>query len=422
MEADNHRLDALIATQQEISAMGLNLDAILNLVVKRAQELSHAEGVVVQIIENDELILQAAAGLVVPQLNTPIKLEDKSLSGQSYLKGQLLYCEDTETDDRVARSLWQQTGIRSILVAPIPLASGEVGGVLQVISRKVTAFSKSDIQSVQFLAGLTGLVIRQVREALISRELEKELARHTLREAELQLSLSREKELYRNTNQFISLISHDFRTPLTAIQSSTELLQYYADRFTPEKKAEIYERVHSSVRYLTELLDNIALIGKHSVGKLQFQPEPISPEDLCKSLVSEIEPAGTSQPRLVYTGPTENNYLLLDKNLTRLILWHLLNNALKYSPQDAPVELNLAIESEAVVFTVKDRGIGIPAQDQAKIFDIFFRGSNVPNVRGSGIGLTIVRNCLVLHGGSIKLTSEAGQGTAFTVRLPTTPS
>lgn len=418
MEAKNQRLDIVIATQQEINGMEFNLDAILDLVAKRAQEVSNADGATVEIAEDDELVFQAA-GLGASCLNTRLKL-DTGFSGQSYLNGQILYCEDTETDERVNRALCRQQGVRSILEVPLPLANGEVAGVLKVFARKVAAFNNQDIQSLQILAGLTGTAIRQVREAELNRELKAELARRDLLETELQAALLKEKDLYQNTNQFISLISHDFRTPLTSIQSSTELLQYYSDRFTTEKKAEIYERVHSSVRHLTELLDNIALIGKARVGKLGFQPEFISPEDLCKSLFSEIETAGTSQPRLKYTGPAQTHNLLLDKNLTRLILWHLLNNALKYSPEDTQVELIMISEAEEAVFTVKDQGIGIPAQDRPRIFEVFFRGSNVSNVRGSGMGLAIVRYCLELHGGSLDLTSEAGQGSVFTVRLPTT--
>lgn len=417
MEAENRWLETVISTQQEITGKELNFEAILDLVARRAHELSSADGATVEIAEDDELVFKAATGLCSPHLNYRFKL-DEGISGQSYLNGQLLYCEDAETDDRVNRPLCLASGLRSILVVPLPLPNGEVAGVLKVFSQKVAAFNNQDIQSLQLLAGFLGMAIRQVREAALNRELVAEIARRDLLEAELQAALLKEKDLYQNTNQFISLISHDFRTPLTAIQSSTELLQFYSERFSPQKKVEIYERVHSSVRHLTELLDNIAMVGKARLGKLQFKPQPISPEDLCKSLVSEIEPTGTSPHRLVYTGPAENNYFFLDKNLIHLLLWHLLNNALKYSPEDAPVELNLVYQPGAVVFSVKDQGIGIPEQDQSRIYEVFFRGSNVSNVRGSGMGLTIVQYCLELHGGSIALTSQADQGATITVTLP----
>ncbi|MBN9391219.1 MAG: GAF domain-containing sensor histidine kinase [Chloroflexi bacterium] len=407
----------MLATQREIAGQDFNLNASLDLVTSRAHELSLADGASIELVENDELTLKTATGLLVPYLYSKYKFA-QGISGQCYLNNKAYYCEDAETDERVDRTLCRQVDIRSVLVVPLVWSSKVVWGVLKVVSRQANAFSQEDVQFLQIMAGIAAMVLCQDRQIHTKRALVSELAQHTKLQEELLQNLTKEKELRLNTSQFISLISHDFRTPLTAIQSSTELLQYYSERFSAEKKAEIYERVHSSVRHLTEMLDNIALIGKARVDKIVFQPEPISPGDLCKSLLSEFEPSTSPQHRLVYTGPADNKFLMLDKNLLRLVLWHLLNNALKYSPEDLPVELDLTIQPEAIVFSVKDQGIGIPPQEQSRIYEIFFRASNVANVRGSGMGLTIVRHCLELHGGSISFTSEVGQGTTFTISIP----
>ncbi|OJV99747.1 MAG: hypothetical protein BGO39_12415 [Chloroflexi bacterium 54-19] len=417
MEKDNRRLEVVLATQREIAGQDFNLNASLDLVTSRAHELSLADGASIELVENDELTLKTATGLLVPYLYSKYKFA-QGISGQCYLNNKAYYCEDAETDERVDRTLCRQVDIRSVLVVPLVWSSKVVWGVLKVVSRQANAFSQEDVQFLQIMAGIAAMVLCQDRQIHTKRALVSELAQHTKLQEELLQNLTKEKELRLNTSQFISLISHDFRTPLTAIQSSTELLQYYSERFSAEKKAEIYERVHSSVRHLTEMLDNIALIGKARVDKIVFQPEPISPGDLCKSLLSEFEPSTSPQHRLVYTGPADNKFLMLDKNLLRLVLWHLLNNALKYSPEDLPVELDLTIQPEAIVFSVKDQGIGIPPQEQSRIYEIFFRASNVANVRGSGMGLTIVRHCLELHGGSISFTSEVGQGTTFTISIP----
>jgi len=417
LEKDNRRLEVVLATQREIAGQDFNLNASLDLVTSRAHELSLADGASIELVENDELTLKTATGLLVPYLYSKYKFA-QGISGQCYLNNKAYYCEDAETDERVDRTLCRQVDIRSVLVVPLVWSSKVVWGVLKVVSRQANAFSQEDVQFLQIMAGIAAMVLCQDRQIHTKRALVSELAQHTKLQEELLQNLTKEKELRLNTSQFISLISHDFRTPLTAIQSSTELLQYYSERFSAEKKAEIYERVHSSVRHLTEMLDNIALIGKARVDKIVFQPEPISPGDLCKSLLSEFEPSTSPQHRLVYTGPADNKFLMLDKNLLRLVLWHLLNNALKYSPEDLPVELDLTIQPEAIVFSVKDQGIGIPPQEQSRIYEIFFRASNVANVRGSGMGLTIVRHCLELHGGSISFTSEVGQGTTFTISIP----
>lgn len=417
MERENRRLDALVSLQQEINGLEFNLAAIFDLVAKRAHELCRADSATIEIVHHDELVVQAAVGLAVPYPNNHSKL-DASLCGQAVLSGQVVYCEDVESNDRLRHFSSLQPGMRSVVAVPLPLANGEYGGVLSVLAKKIVAFDRGDVQVLQLLAGFAATALYQAQESQRTHDLTAELVRRDLLEAELQVALENEKNQYQNTSQFISLISHDFRTPLTAIQSSTELLQYYSDRFTSQKKTEIYERIHSSVRHLTELLDNVALVSKVRAGKLHFQPEPISPQDLCKSLISEIEPSGTSPARLGYTGPIENNYFLLDKNLIRLGLWHLLTNALKYSPADSPVELKLVTQSDAVVFSVTDYGDGILEQDQSRVFELFFRGSNVSTVRGSGMGLTIARDCAELHGGGIDFSREPGRGATFSVTIP----
>lgn len=420
MDADNRRLEVVLATQREIAGQDFNLNASLDLVAKRALEMSRADGASIELVENDELILRATTGLFDPYQNNHYKV-NTGVSGYCYLNNKAYYCEDSETDEQADRALCRELGVRSVLVAPLVWSSNVVWGILKVVSRTAHAFNREDVHYLQIMGGIAAMVLCQDRQIHTRRALVSELAQRTQLQEELLQNLAKEKELRLNTSQFISLISHDFRTPLTAIQSSTELLQYYSERFSAEKKAEIYERVHSSVRHLTEMLDNIALIGKARVDKIGFQPELISPGDLCKSLLSEFEPFTSPRHRLVYTGPVENKFVMLDKNLVRLVLWHLLNNALKYSPEELAVELNLTILPEALIFSVKDQGIGIPAQEQSRIYEIFFRASNVANVRGSGMGLTIVRHCLELHGGLISFSSEVDRGTTFTIRLPLPP-
>lgn len=421
METENRRLEAVLAAQREIASQDFKLHESLALVAKMAQESSLAQGASVELVDNDELVLEAATGLVSPYLNTRYKATT-GISGQCYLTGKAFNIGDIEADERVDRAFWKGLGVCSLLALPLMGNGAEVVGILKVVSGKAAAFNREDIQYLQLLGGIAGMLVARDRQAQANHDLQAELARREGFEKELQESLDQEKELRLDTSRFISLISHDFRTPLTAIQSSTELLQYYSERFSPEKKAEIFERVHSSVRHLTEMLDNIALIGKARVGKLLFQPELISAGDLCKSLLNELEPSGSPRYRLVFTGSTDDKFVAVDKNLTRLILWHLLNNALKYSPEDAPVELNLHTLPEALIFKVTDQGIGIPSQEQSRIFELFYRASNVANVRGSGMGLTIVRFCLDLHGGLIAFSSEAGRGSTFTVKLPLPPA
>lgn len=255
MQTENYRLNVVIATQQEIAGMEFNHNSVMDLIARRTHEISYADGVIIEIAENDEVVIQAATGLAVPTLNSRIKI-DSCISGLCLMTGQTLYCQDTELDDRVNHPLWLQLGIRSILLAPLRFSDQQIVGVLKVFSKKVDAFNEQDIRSLQLMAGLLGLAMRHIREVEAANQLlMSELARHERLEEELQAALKKEKERNQQTTQLVSQISHDFRTPLAAIQTSSELLQFYSDNFSPEKKTEIFERIHASVFHLTTMLD-----------------------------------------------------------------------------------------------------------------------------------------------------------------------
>jgi signal transduction histidine kinase len=247
-----------------------------------------------------------------------------------------------------------------------------------------------------------------------------EIKRREHLEDGLLAALAKEKELHELTTQFISLVSHEFRTPLTSIQSSTELLQYYSTKFTPEKKSEILDRIHASVQQLTGMLNNVLTIEQVGARKLQFQPEAFFLTDFCRNLLADFQALPTKgvKQTFVFNCPADYGCVQLDKKLVGQILSHLLSNSLKFSRQPGTIELNLAYQPGEVVFIIKDQGIGIPTQDQADLFKVFSRGSNVCNIQGSGLGLTIVNYCVELHSGSIEFESVEGRGTTFTVRLP----
>ncbi len=255
MQTENYRLNAVIATQQEIAGMKFNLNSVMDLIARRTHELSYADGAIIEIAENDEVVIQAATGLAVTTLNSRIKI-DSCITGLCLMTGQTIYCQDTELDDRVNHSLCLQLGIRSILLVPLRFSDQQIVGVLNVFSKTVDAFNEQDIHSLQLMAGLLGLTMRHIREVETANQLlMSELARHERLEEELQAALTKEKGRNQQTTKLVSQISHDLRTPLTAIQTSTELIQFYSDKFSPEKKTEIFERIHSSVFHLTTMLD-----------------------------------------------------------------------------------------------------------------------------------------------------------------------
>ncbi|HEY9598724.1 MAG TPA: ATP-binding protein [Cyanophyceae cyanobacterium] len=249
-------------------------------------------------------------------------------------------------------------------------------------------------------------------------------------EDDLQESLKQEKELSELKTRFISTASHEFRTPLTAILGSTELLRYYSHNWSEEKKQVHFERIYSRVQHMTQLLDDVLLVGKAEAQKIEFNPNPINLIQFCHGLVEELQLNTGRNHSIIFTSPglsgdrdneaVPNPYTsaVLDEKLLQHILSNLLSNAIKYSPVGSTIEFVLTCCDRQAIFQIQDRGIGIPHEDKLRLFEAFHRASNVGDAPGTGLGLVIVKNAVDLHGGEITVNSQVGVGTTFTVTLP----
>ncbi len=234
-------------------------------------------------------------------------------------------------------------------------------------------------------------------------------------------ALQEERELNELKSRFIAMVSHEVRTPLTVIRTSTELLDCYGDVAPAEKRQEYFLRIRSAVRHMTQLMEDVLTIGKADAGKLDFQPSWIDVEQFCQDILEEVR-LGFSDGHVLEFIPCGNcHQAQLDKKLLRSILTNLLSNALKYSPPGSTIRLLLLCSPTLIEFTVHDEGIGIPLKDQPRLFELFHRASNATTIRGTGLGLAIVRQCVVSHRGDISFRSEEGVGTTFVVRLPVDP-
>lgn len=239
-------------------------------------------------------------------------------------------------------------------------------------------------------------------------------------EADIRNTLEKEKELSLLKSRFVTMASHEFRTPLTTILSSAELLQDYGSIWTEEKKLQHLQRIVLAVKHMTGLLDDVLLIGKAEAGKLEFNPTSLNLIDFCRELVEEIQ-STTNKHTIVFRTQGDCNNSYMDEKLLRHIFSNLLSNAIKYSPQNETVNFTLIVEQGEAIFQVQDRGIGIPVTDQAQLFTSFHRASNVGTISGTGLGLAIVKRSVDTHGGRISMQSEVGKGTTFVVKLPFLP-
>lgn len=246
-------------------------------------------------------------------------------------------------------------------------------------------------------------------------------------ETEILNALAKEKELGDLKSRFISVTSHEFRTPLTTIMSTAELLEHY--EWTKQEEVEQLHLIQDAVEQMLQLLEDILLIGTADAGQLRFNPEPLDLNEFCQHLVSQIEQGANFKvtnsdetilnQALINLICLEGTFLAcMDKKLLRQLLFNLLSNAIKYSPYGGTIELKLASQGDQAIFQIQDQGLGIPKEDQPRLFEFFHRAKNVGAIAGTGLGLAIVKQCVDIHGGSITVDSEVGVGTRFTVTLP----
>jgi PAS domain S-box-containing protein len=237
-------------------------------------------------------------------------------------------------------------------------------------------------------------------------------------EAQLRQMLEHEMELSELKSHYVSMAAHDLRNPLAAILTTVEVVEKYHDRLTEEQRQARYDSIHRSIKAMIELLNDILTIGQAESGKLKFEPGLLDLVTFSQDLATELQQAtgGTQRIELSYQGACDAVYM--DAKLLRHILGNLLSNALKYSPADNPVSLEIQCEANVVISRIQDRGIGIPHADQARLFEVFHRAGNVGSTPGTGLGLAIVKQSVDLHGGTISFESEEGVGTTFTVVIP----
>jgi PAS domain S-box-containing protein len=237
-------------------------------------------------------------------------------------------------------------------------------------------------------------------------------------QAELERALEQERELGELKSRFVTMVSHEFRTPLGIIMSAVELLQHYSDRLPEDEKQRQLQEIQSSTKHMGGLMEQVLLLGRAEAGKLTCKPTPLDLICFAERIIDETQSISNRKCpiKLITEGDITN--AAADEALLRHILGNLVANAVKYSPAGEEVVLSLRREGPNAAFAVIDRGIGIPEKDRARLFEAFHRCSNVGDTPGTGLGLVIVKRCVDLHGGILDVESETGRGSTFTVRLP----
>jgi signal transduction histidine kinase len=241
---------------------------------------------------------------------------------------------------------------------------------------------------------------------------------------QLERALLKEKELNELKSQFISRASHEFRTPLATIQTASDLLRNYGHKMSEDKKLERIDKIQREVKAMTNLLEEVLIIGKSDSGKFELQPEEVNLEDFCLEIIEQTKLIGNGKHHVIFKNINAPSKIAIDTKFLRQIISNLLSNAIKYSPYNNEVFLTISQISDRIpqlLLEFQDQGIGIPEVDQEKIFEHFYRAHNVGMIVGTGLGMAIIKNSVDILGGTIQLNSVENKGTTVKVKLPIYP-
>ena len=238
------------------------------------------------------------------------------------------------------------------------------------------------------------------------------------REVELKLALGKERELNELKSRFLSMASHEFKTPLSTVLSSAELIELYVKPEQQPKRERHINRIKEAVNQLTEVLDDFLSLSQLEQGRVPFNPRLIDLRALISTSVESSEGQFKEGQEVILELADEPRTLMTDPKLLRHVLINLISNAAKYSLPGMPVTIRSVGTKDHCSISIIDQGIGIPEEDKEHLFDRFFRARNVENVKGTGLGLNIVNHYVSLMGGRIEFVSKLGEGSSFTVTFP----
>jgi predicted ATPase/signal transduction histidine kinase/tRNA A-37 threonylcarbamoyl transferase component Bud32 len=414
-------LSSILKASQAIS-QEVMLDKLLDKLMKIILENSGAQNGLLLLSETTKLTIRVAASTYPKQVVMPVKIPVKTsknlpLSVVNYVvktKDVITLSNNKKESIFADDPYFQLSPIKSILCVPI-LQQEKLIGIIYLENNLATnGFNTAGIETIKLICTQAAISIENAKlyRNLYYSKLLKEAAQ------QMHIALQKEKELNELKSRFISMTSHEFRTPLTTILGSAELLRHYSPRWNEDKKQLHFDRIQNAVEHMIDLLEDVLILGKAEAGKLNCNLMPLDLVSFCDNLVEEIK-IGTDSKKhqIVFSSEGECSDICLDEKLLRHILTNLLNNSIKYSPNGGLIKFDLICQKQEVIFRIQDCGIGIPKEDLPRLFDSFYRAKNTNEISGTGLGLSIVKKSVDLHGGTITVDSEVGSGTVFTVTI-----
>ena len=276
----------------------------------------------------------------------------------------------------------------------------------------LTREKEAELQLKEYAAHLEEQVVERTKslnETVAALELAKE---------EVSQSLEKEKELSLLKSRFVSIASHEFRTPLTSIQLSAGLIERYAESLNTPNIAKHVGKIKQGVTNLTAILNDFLSLEKLEAGKEQATYVDFDLVKLSEDITEEMQAIAKQHQNIIYQHTGISSSVNLDQNLLKSCIINLISNAIKYSGENTFIDFTTEINKDNYIITIKDNGIGIPEKDQKHLFEAFFRAHNTGTIPGTGLGLNIVARYIDLMGGSVNFKSKVNQGTIFTILFP----
>lgn len=301
---------------------------------------------------------------------------------------------------------------KDLLAKNLWIAGGTALSLLALFSGWIVALRRSNRMKSEVASLLEAKVNERTAEL---RQTQADLSKALDQERK---ALDQERELNELKTRFVSMVSHEFRTPLGVTMSAVEIMRQFDERLTAGKRRELCDEIYNSTVNMAGLMEQVLLLGRVEAGKLGYNPQPLDIDGFVRRLVDESLSATNRKCPISWKPDGDLTNAKGDESLLRHILSNLITNGAKYSPDGSEVMVKAHRDRMDVVFEVIDRGIGIPDKDLLHLFEAFHRGGNVGNIAGTGLGLVIVKRCIELHRGIITVKSEVGRGTTFTVRIP----
>ena len=406
---------AIVLKASQAISVNIVLDELLNSLMKILVESAGAQNGCLIINKAEELWIEAVRtsennGETIRRSVAVNDSRDIPISIINYVartKDKIVLNDATADTTYASDPYIQKIKSKSILCFPL-LNQGILDGIVYLENNLTTnAFRRDHIEILKLLCAQASI---SLKNATLYKDLQESKAREQA-----------EKELNELKSRFISITSHEFRTPLTTILGATEVLKHYGQNWSASKKETYLDRIQTNVKHMNNLLEDVLVLSKGEAGKTEFNPLPLNLIEFCQNLVEEFQLGEHTTQELIFSCQGQCSQAHVDEKLLRHILSNLLSNAIKYSPDGSIIQFKLTYKEPAHIFQIQDQGIGIPVKDQKHLFDSFHRASNVGKINGTGLGMSIVKNAVDRHGGTITVDSTVDIGTTITVAIPVEP-